>query len=35
MDEILDKRFRNTEAEISIQRTVGCKITKQWQKIAI
>lgn len=35
MDDILDKRFRNTEAEISIQRTARCKNIKQWQNIAI
>lgn len=33
MDEILDKSFRNTEAELGIWRIVRCKNIEQWQKM--
>jgi hypothetical protein len=29
-DPILDKRFRNIDAEIGIRRAVGCKDTDKW-----
>jgi hypothetical protein len=31
-DLILERGFKNTNSEISIQRMVGCKIKNQWQK---
>jgi aryl carrier-like protein len=33
MDEILDKKFRNSEAELGIRRIVRCKNIEQWQKM--